>query len=155
MKNNKRPDNRRIVSFGQIASWILIFVVAVLIFNRPHVKTTVLDYSDFKDKVKAAEVSDLSVAPEEISGMFKNEEGQNAPFKTVRMADPDLVKELSEAKIKYKAEKDNSWIGNILFNILWIVLLIGLWWFIFLRPQHSDGKSAMNFARSKAKMQNP
>ena len=45
--------------------------------------------------------------------------------------------------------------GNILFNVLWIVLLIGLWWFIFLRPQRNDGKSALNFARSKAKMQDP
>ncbi|MBO7237900.1 MAG: ATP-dependent zinc metalloprotease FtsH, partial [Elusimicrobiaceae bacterium] len=40
-------------------------------------------------------------------------------------------------------------------NVLWIVLLIGLWWFVFIRPQRSDGKSAMNFARSKAKMQDP
>lgn len=155
MKNNKRPDNRRLISFGQIASWILIFVVAVLIFNRPHVKSAVLDYSDFKQKVAAAEVSDLSVGPEEISGMYKDAQGTFTPFKTVRMTDPDLVKELSAAKVKYKAEKDNSWIGNILFNVLWIVLLIGLWWFIFLRPQRSDGKSALNFARSKAKMQNP
>ena len=155
MKNNKHPNNRRIVSFGQIASWILIFVVAVLIFNRPHTKPAVLDYSDFKQKVASAEVSDLSVSPEEISGTYKNAEGAFVPFKTVRMTDPDLVKELSAAKIKYKAEKDTSWIGNILFNVLWIVLLIGLWWFIFLRPQRSDGKSALNFARSKAKMQNP
>ena len=155
MKNNKRPNNRRIISFGQIASWILIFVVAVVIFNRPHTKTAVLDYSDFKQKITAHEVSDLSVAPEEISGMYKNGEGQFVPFKTVRMADPDLVKELSAANVAYKAEKDNSWIGNILFNVLWIFLLIGLWWFIFLRPQRSDGKSALNFARSKAKMQDP
>ena len=155
MKNNKRPDNRRIISFGQIASWILIFIVAVIIFNRPNTKPAELDYSDFKQKVAAAEVSDLSVGPEEIGGMYKNAQGALVPFKTVRMSDPDLVKELSAAKVKYKAEKDTSWIGNILLNVLWIVLLIGLWWFIFLRPQRSDGKSALNFARSKAKMQDP
>ncbi|MBD9150146.1 MAG: ATP-dependent zinc metalloprotease FtsH, partial [Spirochaetia bacterium] len=102
-----------------------------------------------------AEVSDLTVAPGVISGMYKKQDGQFAPFKTVRMEDPDLVNQLSAAKIKYKAEKDNSWLGNILFNVLWIVLLIGLWWFIFLRPQRNDGKSALNFARSKAKMQDP
>ncbi len=155
MKNNNRPNNRRIISVGQIAGWIAVFILAVILFNRPGAKQSILDYSDFKQKVAAAEVSDLTVAPEMISGLYKDEKGQFVPFKTVRMADPDLVKELSAAKIKYKAEKDNSWIGNILFNVLWIVLLIGLWWFIFLRPQRSDGKSAMSFARSKAKMQNP
>lgn len=155
MKNNKRPNNRRMISVGQILGWIGVFILAVVLFNRPGTKQAILDYSDFKQKVSAAEVSDLTVAPEEISGLYKNDKGQFVPFKTVRMADPDLVKELSAAKIQYKAQKDNSWIGSILFNVLWIVLLVGLWWFVFLRPQRSDGKSAMSFARSKAKMQNP
>ncbi|WP_428057315.1 ATP-dependent zinc metalloprotease FtsH [Candidatus Avelusimicrobium fimicolum] len=155
MKNNKRPNNRRIVSVGQIVGWLAIFALAVLLFNKQGPKQAELDYSDFKNKVVAAEVSDLTVAPGVISGMYKKQDGQFAPFKTVRMEDPDLVNQLSAAKIKYKAEKDNSWLGNILFNVLWIVLLIGLWWFIFLRPQRNDGKSALNFARSKAKMQDP
>ena len=155
MKNKKNPNNRRIVSVGQIIGWLAIFAVAVFLFNKPGTKPAVLDYSDFKQKVAAAEVSDLTVAPEMISGLYKDASGKFAPFKTVRMDDPELVKELSAAKVKYKAERDNSWVGNILFNVLWIVLLIGLWWFIFLRPQRSDGKSAMNFARSKAKMQDP
>lgn len=155
MKNNKHPNNRKIISVGQIAGWIAVFILAVVLFNRPGAKQTTLDYSDFKQKVAASEVSDLTVAPEIISGMYKDADGKFVPFKTVRMADPDLVKELSAAKVKYKAEKDNSWIGNVLFNVLWIVLLIGLWWFIFLRPQRSDGKSAMSFACSKAKMQDP
>ena len=155
MKNNKRPNNRRIVSVGQIVGWLAIFALAVLLFNKQGPKQAELDYSDFKNKVAAAEVSDLTVTPGVISGMYKKQDGQFAPFKTVRMEDPDLVNQLSAAKIKYKAEKDNSWLGNILFNVLWIVLLIGLWWFIFLRPQRNDGKSALNFARSKAKMQDP
>ena len=155
MKNKKNPNNRRIISVGQIIGWLAIFAVAVFLFNKPGTKPAVLDYSDFKQKVAAAEVSDLTVAPEMISGLYKDASGKFAPFKTVRMDDPELVKELSAAKVKYKAERDNSWVGNILFNVLWIVLLIGLWWFIFLRPQRSDGKSAMNFARSKAKMQDP
>ena len=155
MKNNKHPNHRRMISVGQIFGWIAVFILAVLLFNRPGTKQTTLDYSDFKQKVAAAEVSDLTVAPEEISGLYKNSAGQFVPFKTVRMSDPDLVKELSAAKIQYKAQKDNSWIGSILFNVLWIVLLVGLWWFVFLRPQRSDGKSAMSFARSKAKMQDP
>ncbi len=155
MKTTKRPNNRKIISVGQILGWIAAFVLMIVLFNRPGAKSSTIDYSEFKEKVAAAEVSDLTVAPELISGMYKDAEGKFVPFKTVRMADPDLVKELSAAKIKYKAQKDNSWIGNVLFNVLWIVLLIGLWWFIFLRPQRSDGKSAMSFARSKAKMQDP
>ena len=155
MKNSKNPHNRRIISFGQIAGWLVVFAVMVLLFNRGGQKPVSLDYSDFKEKVSAGQVANLVVSPEVISGVYTAEEGKEQPFKTVRMNDPELVKELSAAKIKYRAEKDNSWVGSVLFNILWIVLLIGAWWFVFLRPQRSDGKSAMNFARSKAKMQDP
>ena len=155
MKNNKNQNNRRIISVGQIVGWLAVFALAVLIFNKPGAKQAELDYSEFKQKVAAAEVSDLTIAPGLISGMYKNEKGEFAPFKTVRMEDPELVNQLSAANVKYKAELDNSWVSNILFNVLWIVLLIGAWWFIFLRPQRSDGRSAMNFARSKAKMQDP
>ena len=151
----KNPNKRQLISVGQIIGWLAVFVLAVLLFNKPGVKQTTLDYSEFKQKVAAADVSDLTVSTDLISGLYKNADGQFVPFKTVRMEDPGLVQELSAAKIKYKAEQDRSWIGNVLFNVLWIFLLIGLWWFIFIRPQRSDGKSAMNFARSKAKMQDP
>ncbi len=153
--NNKNNNNRRIISVQQILMWVVIFAIAVFLFNRPGSQTQTLDYSDFKNKVAAGEVADLTVAPGVISGTFKDAEGKDINFKTVRMEDPELVKELSAKNISYKAEADNSWVGNILFNVLWIVLLIGLWWFVFIRPQRSDGKSAMNFARSKAKMQDP
>lgn len=155
MKNPSRPSKPRIISIWQIVCWIIAFAVIVLLFGRSAQKPAMLDYSDFKDKVASSQVSNLVVAPEIISGMYTDGDGKFVPFKTVRMNDPELVKELSAAKVKYRAEKDNSWVGSILFNVLWIFLLIGAWWFIFLRPQRNDGKSAMNFARSKAKMQNP
>ena len=63
MKNNKNPNSRKIISVGQIVGWLAIFALAVLIFNKPGAKQTELDYSDFKHKVAAAEVSDLTVAP--------------------------------------------------------------------------------------------
>ncbi len=152
---NKNNNNRRIISFNQILIWIVIFVAAVFLFNRPGSQTQTLDYSDFKQKVTEGQVADVTVAPGVISGTFKDADGKDINFKTVRMEDPDLVKELSAKNIRYKAQADNSWLSNIFFNVLWIVLLIGLWWFVFIRPQRSDGKSAMNFARSKAKMQDP
>ena len=151
----KNPNVRSLISYKQIFGWLAVFLLMVLIFNKSGEKQAVLDYSEFKQKVAAAEVSDLTVAQGDISGLYKNSEGKFVPFTTVRMEDPNLVQELSAAKVKYKAQPDRSWVGNILFNIGWIILLVAVWWFIFIRPQRSDGKSALNFARSKAKMQDP
>lgn len=153
--NRKPTNNRRIISVNQILIWVAIFAVAVFLFNRPSGATKELDYSAFKQKVATGQVANLTIAPSVISGTLKEEDNKEVRFKTVRMEDPDLVRELSAKDISYKAQADNSWVSNILFNVLWIVLLIGLWWFVFIRPQRNDGKSAMNFARSKAKMQDP
>ena len=155
MNNKRTPNPRRIISVNQILVWVIIFIIAVFLFNRPGNPTKELNYSDFKQKVAAGEVSSLTVAPAVITGTFKEADGKEVKFKTIRMEDPDLVKELTVHNISYKAQADNSWVSNILFNVLWIFLLIGLWWFVFIRPQRGDGKSAMNFARSKAKMQDP
>ena len=152
---NKQKNNRRIISLNQILVWVAIFAVAVFFFNRSGVQTKELNYSDFKQKVASGEVSDLTVAPTLITGTLKEAEGKESRFKTVRMEDPDLVRELTAKNVGFKAQADSSWVSNILFNVLWIFLLIGLWWFVFIRPQRNDGKSAMNFARSKAKMQDP
>ena len=35
MKNKKNPNNRRIISVGQIIGWLAIFAVAVFLFNKP------------------------------------------------------------------------------------------------------------------------
>lgn len=152
---NNKNNNRRIISINQILVWVAIFAVAIFLFNRPGTQTQALDYSDFKSKVSSGEVSSLTVAPGVITGTLKEADGKEVKFKTVRMEDPDLVRELSAKNITYKAQADNSWMGNIFFNLLWIFLLIGLWWFVFIRPQRNDGKSAMSFARSKAKRQDP
>lgn len=151
----KNPNVRSLISYKQIFGWLAVFLLMVLIFNKSGEKQAVLDYSEFKQKVAAAEVSDLTVGQGDIAGLYKNAEGKFVPFTTVRMEDPTLVQELSAAKVKYKAQPDRSWVGNILFNIGWIILLVAVWWFIFIRPQRNDGKSALNFARSKAKMQDP
>ena len=152
---NNRNNKRRIVSFHQILMWVAVFALAVFFFNRPGNQAKTLDYSAFKQKVAAAQVSDLTIAPTLISGKVKDADGKESTFKTIRMEDPDLVRELTAKDISFKAQADNSWLSSIFFNVLWIFLLIGLWWFIFIRPQRNDGKSAMNFARSKAKMQDP
>ena len=63
MKNNKHSHNRKMISVGQILGWIAVFVLMIVLFNRPGAKQATLDYSEFKQKVDAAQVSDLTVAP--------------------------------------------------------------------------------------------
>ena len=41
--NNKNNNNRRIISVQQILMWVVIFAIAVFLFNRPGSQTQTLD----------------------------------------------------------------------------------------------------------------
>ena len=141
--------------FRQVLLWIVSFIILVLIFSKANEsKVKQIDYSAFKTKITSGDLLDVTISPELITGVYK-EDGKEQKFKTVKIEDSALVGELMAAKVPFKAEQDKSWILNVLFNVGLVLLFVFAWWFLFIRPQRNDGQSALNFARSKAKLQDP
>lgn len=149
---NKVPQ----IPFRQVALWIVSFIILVAIFSKfgDAGKVKNIDYSAFKAKIASGDLLDVTITPEFITGVYKDD-GKEQKFSTVKIEDSSLVSELMAAKVPFKAEQDKSWIFNVLFNIGLVLLFVFAWWFLFIRPQRNDGKSALNFARSKAKLQDP
>ena len=149
---NKVPQ----IPFRQIVLWIFSFIILVVLFSKfgDTGKIKNIDYSDFKAKIASGDLLDVTITPELITGVYKDD-GKEQKFSTVKVEDSALVSELMAAKVPFKAEQDKSWIFNVLFNIGLVLLFVFAWWFLFIRPQRNDGKSALNFARSKAKLQDP
>ncbi len=149
---NKVPQ----IPFRQVVMWIVCFIVAVILFSKfgDTAKVKNIDYSAFKAKIASGDLLDVTITPELITGVYKDD-GKEQKFSTVKIEDSALVSELMAAKVPFKAEQDKSWIFNVLFNIGLVLLFVFAWWFLFIRPQRNDGKSALNFARSKAKLQDP
>lgn len=152
-RNNKSLPG---VPYRQILLWILAFVLVVSIYSKMGQSQVVkeLDYSDFKAKVASGDILSVTMSPDTITGTFKDD-GKESKFQTVKVEDNALVQELVEAKVPFKAQADKSWIYSVLFNIGMVLLFVFAWWFLFIRPQRNDGRSALNFAKSKAKMQDP
>ena len=149
---NKVPQ----IPFRQVALWIVSFLILVILFSKfgETGKVKNIDYSAFKAKIASGDLLDVTITPELITGVYKDD-GKEQKFSTVKIEDSALVGELMAAKVPFKAEQDKSWIFNVLFNIGLVLLFVFAWWFLFIRPQRNDGKSALNFARSKAKLQDP
>ena len=149
---NKVPQ----IPFRQVALWIISFIILVVLFSKfgDTGKVKNIDYSAFKSKIASGDLLDVTITPELITGVYKDD-GKEQKFSTVKIEDSALVSELMAAKVPFKAEQDKSWIFNVLFNIGLDLLFVFAWWFLFIRPQRNDGKSALNFARSKAKLQDP
>src|SRR5574341_1043579 len=88
-----------------IALWgLMLFQLFVTPFFNP----TEIPYSEFKTAVAAGKVAEVAVAPTMIHGRMKPEGAPGATpadkegrlFDTVRVEDPDLVRELQAHEVK-------------------------------------------------------
>ncbi|MDP2866689.1 MAG: ATP-dependent metallopeptidase FtsH/Yme1/Tma family protein, partial [Elusimicrobiota bacterium] len=98
----------------QLLFWFLAFTLFVAVYqNMKGVeKERQLPYSEFKQKLRDRQITDVSIRPDLISGKLK--EGDKAvPFKTIPMTDAKLIEDLEAAGVtNFKAEADRGWIAG-------------------------------------------
>ncbi len=149
------PDRGRKPGLKKTSFTIWYFVIAFLIilFIQHYLVTkkteVVIPYSDFKELVREGKVSDLTITEETITGKMEGPKG-TVNFQTVRVADPDLVKQLDAKQIKYTGKVESKWLTNILSWILPLVLFIFFWRFLLSRI--GPETSVMSFGKSRAKI---
>ena len=135
--------------------WAIILVFVVALFNlfqsnAPRNASREIYFSDFMAAVERAEVQEVVIQGENISGAFKS----GGDFRTYAPEDPELVPTLREYGVQIEAmpsgDNELSFWGVV---ISWfpMLLLIGVWIF-FMRQMQSGGGKAMGFGKSRAKM---
>jgi len=145
----KRPFIIGMIVFGII----LLIIMALQPFfaaERPQE----ISYSEFKRLLAEGKVADLLISEKLIRGKIIPQEGSGKPSKmfiTGRVEDPELVKQLQEAKASYTATQEVSWIKDLLTTWLLPLLLLYLVWRFFAgRVGREQGVLA--FGRTKAKL---
>jgi cell division protease FtsH len=131
---------------------LIAFLVIFLIQNYIVTQKTedIIPYSDFKTALREGRVKDLvTITPENISGQRETEKGLRR-FQTIRVEDPDLVKELDAYHIQYTGKVDSKWLINILSWIVPIVIFFFIWRILFSRI--GPETSVMSFGKSRAKI---
>ena len=126
--------------------------------------TRTIPYSEFKSLVAERKVADVEVSESDIIGKFV---ATNAPrvetnsahalepaatsFRTVRVDDPDLTKDLEKAGVKFAGVRPSG-ISQLLWA--WIIPLAAmlLIWSMLSRRMSGIGQSLMNIGSSKAKL---
>jgi cell division protease FtsH len=99
--------------------------------------------------VKSGKVKDLVITDETITGQRETEKASQR-FQTVRVVDPDLVKELDQGHIKYTGKVESKWLGNIIGWIIPLVFFFFIWRILFSRIGPETG--VMSFGKSRAKI---
>ncbi len=137
-------------------SWIWYAVMMLVLlwvwqsaFRSLAVRT--IPYSEFKQDIAQREVVECNVAPDEITGKIQPKSGAAYLFRTVRVEDPYLVKQLQAAGAKFTGERP-----DFLSQFLWTwVVPIGLMWLLwrFLsRRMANFGQSIMSIGSSRARL---
>lgn len=130
-------------------------------FNRP----TEIDYSEFRQQLKAGNVKQVTVSGEQIQGTFKESipepgtENKEEPTKFTdfvtylpSFGDDTLLSLLETQKVEVTAQpKTDLSILAILINILPFVLLIGLG-YLFLSRMRNQGQQIFSVGKSKARL---
>jgi cell division protease FtsH len=135
---------------------IWYFLVAFLIFTLIQQyflfqKVETIPYSQFKQYLVEGKVSKLTIGPEDISGTLKGKEKEpGQSFTTIRVNDPDLVKDLDARKVNYSGHYDSKFLSGVLIWILPIGIFFLIWRFAMRKM--GPGMGIMSFSRSKAKL---
>jgi cell division protease FtsH len=114
---------------AMIGVWLLQAVVAPLL-----PRATEIPYSEFKMKLAAGQVTDVTLGTP-MEGVMNNPEGQAAGQATTRFAtlpppdgDPDRIRELGAAHVTYRAKTPPSPIATFILSwVLPLVVMMGLW----------------------------
>jgi cell division protease FtsH len=148
-RGGKKPTVKK----TQFTIWyfVLAFILILVIQNYIISKKTedVLQYSEFKESLRAGKIKKLTIMAEAIEGEREIERGLRR-FQTVRVEDPDLVKELEALHVTYEGKVESKWMTNILSWIVPLVFFFFIWRLLFSRM--GPETSVMSFGKSRAKI---
>ena len=153
-----------------IFSYIFLFIVILGVFyfiNVLNTKVNKLTYSEFLTELENGKVTELTITPNSSQGIYSltgklDGYNENETFSTSATLSEETIKQIYDKKspdegeekdIEIKVAKDpgSSWFLLFIVNILPIVLILGLGYYLISRQMGSANKS-MDFGRSKARL---
>jgi len=126
--------------FSLIGLWLFQqFVLGPLVIGQ-----TTIPYSEFKTRLAAGQIDDVTLGSERIVGTITNEEGDEIPFTTVAVpeGDPSLIPALDDAGTTYQVSEPPSPLGNFLLAYGLPLLLFGGVWYLGYRQMGRGGLGA-------------
>src|SRR6476660_952090 len=147
------PENKK-TSFSIL--YVLLAVFAVVLVHDFIVaiqKVEELPYSEFKTLLAAGKVGEITVTQQRLTGKLKPEGGAKEPklFTTVRVEDPDLVKELNAHQVTFTGVIESSFLRDLLSWFVPALVFAGIWFFVIRRFGQGQG-GFMTVGKSKAKI---
>jgi cell division protease FtsH len=133
--------------------WIIIaiLVVGAFFYHFLTIEDETMLYSEFKSHLQEGRVAKVFIGEKTITGELTSTNSDKEPltFTTVKVDDPDLVRELENHNVQYSGKEVRTWFSG---PIGWIfpIFIIGVVLIFMLRRIGPSG-SIMSFGKSRAK----
>ncbi len=138
----------------QLLFYLLMFLAVLSLFRMfSSQPAEEIKYSRFKTLLAAKQVKDIVITSDNIRGTV-TEGGKDKAFLTVRIEDPDLVKDLAASGVSYEGKVSENWLKDLFLSwIIPLVLLVVIWSFVFRRMSAGGpGETFMSFGKSRARI---
>jgi cell division protease FtsH len=146
-KPDNKPDNKPEDKAIRPFLWYWMFGLLLFMLSQPLIDlmtSSPLAYSEFRQLLHAGKVNEVTLSDTAVTGTLKQggfdavlpqqradsikcgADG-NCPFTAVRVNDPELVKELEAARVRYAGQQRSEWLSVLLSWVLPTALLFWLW----------------------------
>ncbi len=148
----RRPDpSQRKVHFS---IWYFIAALLLITWFQTYVteqQTNRIPYSDFKQMVHDNKVESVTISTDKITGTLRDAKEPNKLFSTIRVEDPNLVRDLDAKGVKYSGTAENKWLGVMLSWLLPLALFF-LFWSFLMRRMGSGPQGVLSVGKAKVKI---
>lgn len=153
LKDKSSDKNNKTKKFTFLYFFFVLLILGLLngyLYTKSEIKT--LQYSEFKELITKGKISGVAIDKETIEGELSLEDGKKIKFLTVRVEDPELIKDLQKSTIKFTGRTENRIISTIISWVLPLVFMI-LIWNLFMRKMGGGGPSSiLNFGKNRGKI---
>jgi len=142
--------------------WLVIGITMISLFNMfnpPLRQGEGMSYSSFVEKVDGGMVETAKIKGHEISGQYRNLQGDLRTYQVTVPDDPSLTQRMIEHHVEVDVSKPDEvpFFLSVLISWFPMLLLIAVWVF-FMRQMQGGGMGgrggAMSFGKSRAKLLN-
>lgn len=152
------PDKPSLTPGGypRQTAWLLVSAALLLWALSLYLSTVAqmqeVPYSAFKEMIRQGNFDEVTLGSTFIVGQTRAETGKPAKlYRSVKVEDPDLIKELDAQHVRYKGEAESR-LGYYILSWLIPIGLVLLAWRLILRRMGAGQGGLLSIGKSKARV---
>ncbi len=134
---------------------VVVIALATAFFEQPRIETETWRYSRFINQVESGAIEKVYISADRTQARFPDPSGEERRIVVNLPSDPGLVDILTDNSVDIEVQRqaEENRLLQVLSTLLIPILLLVVLFFVLRRAQNGPGSQAMNFGKSKARVQ--